>query len=553
MSVRGGITHPYHLQHPLTLFYRDSETGTVSNIIPDAIPSEPDIFDQESDTNDQGKTEFVDIVPSKSDIIFDKCTWCGKDFEGDWFYRCLICSFCLDLSCARSLPPLTISNPKGHHHSLHFLPRPLLVPCDVCGLVNALEPSYACFQCNYMAHQSCIDLPRVIKITRHPHRLHYIPYRSPMSSLCRICYKKVDVKYGQYSCDLEDCVYVAHSKCATHETVWDKKELEWEPEEPEDTEEDIAPFKNLGDGFIKHFGHDQHPLKLKQHDGVVDIEKLCEACVYPIVSDQFYDCEECDYSLHEVCAGLPKKLDHALNNQTLFLDPSPQDDYSYMTCHVCFRATTGFRYISDGGPNSFVDVRCVSFPECFTHKSHADHPVFISTFNSNEDCQGCKKSCSGSHLHCTVCEYALCYQCATIPDELHYKYDKHPLTLSYCQEISHGEIYWCEVCEKILDTKEWFYTCDECCTTVHLQCVFGSSFFMKPGSRFRLPYKGRCAQVIRNSSNTRECCYVCRNLCTGSIYYEGYGSTRGTMFSSYKGWTSRVPICSWHCLTWRRW
>lgn len=113
--------------------------------------------------------------------------------------------------------------PKGHHHSLIFLPRPLLVPCDACGLVNSVEPSYACFQCSYMAHQSCIVLPRVIKITRHPHRLHYIPYRSPMSSLCRICYKKVDVKYGQYSCDIEGCVYVAHSKCATHVTVWDKK------------------------------------------------------------------------------------------------------------------------------------------------------------------------------------------------------------------------------------------------------------------------------------------------------------------------------------------
>ncbi|KAJ4898100.1 Cysteine/Histidine-rich C1 domain family protein [Raphanus sativus] len=106
--------HPYHLQHSLTLFYRDPETGTISNIIPDANPSEPRIDDQESDTNDQGKSKFVDIVPSKSDIIFDKCTWCGEDFEGAWFYRCLICSFCLDLPCARSLPPLTIANPKGH-------------------------------------------------------------------------------------------------------------------------------------------------------------------------------------------------------------------------------------------------------------------------------------------------------------------------------------------------------------------------------------------------------------------------------------------------------
>ncbi|CAN7112547.1 unnamed protein product [Brassica rapa subsp. narinosa] len=165
------FTHPYHLQHPLTLFYRGPEHGTNFN------PCGPNTFDQ-----GRIAQPFADTVVSKSDIVFDKCTWCGKDFQGDWFYRCLICSFCLDLPCATTLPPLTIANPKGHHHSLLFLPRPLLVPCDACGLVNALEPSYACFQCNYMVHQKCIDLPRVIKITRHPQRLSFIPYRSPVIS-----------------------------------------------------------------------------------------------------------------------------------------------------------------------------------------------------------------------------------------------------------------------------------------------------------------------------------------------------------------------------------
>ncbi|KAF8083277.1 hypothetical protein N665_0786s0021 [Sinapis alba] len=540
------ITHPYHLQHPLTLFYRDPETGTVSNIIPDASPSEPDRFGEEPDTCDQGRYQFVDIVPSISDIIFDKCTWCGKCFQGDWFYRCLICSFCLDLPCAERLPPLTVANPKGHHHSLLFLPRPLLVPCDACGLVDVREPSYACFQCNYMAHQSCIDLPRVIKITRHPHRLHYIPYRSPLSFSCRICYKDVDIKYGQYSCNQEDCSYVVHSRCATHVNVWDGTDLEWQPEDS--NEEDIASFKNLGNGVIDHFGH-EHLLELKKHDGVGDTDKQCDACVFSIVSPQlFYHCERCDYSLHEVCAGLPRKLDHALHNHTLFLDPSPPNNYSYMTCSVCFRASTGFRY-----PCS-KEVK-----ECFIHKSHDDgHPVFLSTSYSGEDvilCKGCKKRCSGSHLHCTVCEYALCYPCATIPDELHYKYDKHPLTLSYGKEKSScaDDVYWCEVCEKLLDPKEWFYTCDECCTTVHLQCVFGSSFFMKPGSRFNITYGCRSVEVISNSSNTRERCYICHNLCTGSIYYKGYNEICKTKYSYYKGWTSRVPICSWYCLTERRW
>ncbi|CAN6810536.1 unnamed protein product [Brassica oleracea] len=198
----------------------------------------------------------------------------------------IVVSFCLDLPCAEKLPPLTIPNPKGHHHSLLFLPRELLVPCDVCGAVDALEPSYTCFQCN-MAHQRCINLPRVIKITRHPHRLHYIPYRSPLSSLCRICYKDVDV---------------------------------------------------------------------------------------------------------------------------------------------------------------------------------------------------------------------------------------NPLTLSYGES---NNMYWCEVCEKQLDQRVWFYTCDECCVTVHLGCMFGSSYSMKPGSVYQ--QVGGDMKVVRNSGSTiRLFCHECNQRCTGSIYYEGY-------------------------------
>ena len=256
---------------------------------------------------------------------------------------------------------------------------------------------------------------------------------------------------------------------------------------------------------------------------------------------------------------VPKKLDHALNNQTLFLDPSPQNEYSYMTCHVCSRVTTGFRYIrhnypTQGGPYSFIDVRCVSVPEYFTHKSHGDHLVFISTISSNKDCKRCKNTCSGSHVECPECEFALCYACATIPHELHYKYDKHPLTLCYGEKGSAGsDIYWCEVCEKLLDTTEWFYTCNQCCTTVHLQCVFGSSFLMKPGSKFSLNTR-RSAEVIRNSSNSRQLCYRCGNLCTASIYYEGYDRFyKGLLFTYKNRDVSRVPICSLHCLTVKKW
>ncbi|XP_010465237.1 PREDICTED: uncharacterized protein LOC104745635 [Camelina sativa] len=523
------ITHPYHLQHLLTLFYRDSETGIISNIIPDASC---DIY---GNPLVQGKSDFVDIIPPKSDIIFDKCCWCGKDFEGDdWFYRCLICSFCLDLSCAATLPPLTIANPKSHHHSLLLLTRPLSVPCDACGLVDASKPSYACFQCNYMVHQNCMHLPRVIKITRHPHRLYHTPYRSPVTSSCRVCYKEVSVKYGQYSCHHEDCSYVVHSKCATHRNVWDGTELEWESEESDKTEEDIAPFKDLGDGFIEHFGH-RHRLKLKKDHGVLNTKKQCRACIYPILShDQFYHCRKCNYSLHEVCAGLSRKLDHALHNHTLVLDPTP---WRFKLCIACLRESTGYTYVCSktGCENFMLDVRCISVPECFIHKSH-EHSVFISTSYNIKDeilCKCCKKRCFGPHLQCTVCEFVLCYPCGTIPVEINYKFDKHPLTLS-CGE-STDDIYWCEVCETQLDPREWFYTCNKCCITIHLECLFGSSFFMKPGSVYERGYG--IVKVFRNNSNTRPFCYECKRRCTSSTYFGGH----------MEEWTRTLVFCSFEC------
>lgn len=295
------ITHPFHLQHPLFL-----TSGNHENIIDGSNEGSKavTVINSNLSTTDPGKSGWSSI--------YDNCTWCGNyipsslpNTRSTFFYLCSICSFCLDTSCARSNPPLTIENPKCHHHSLVFFPRPLSVPCDACGLVDRSEPSYSCFQCNYIVHHICVDLPRVIKITRHPqHRLSYSPHLlPPPSSLCRVCYKTVDVKYGQYSCKDEDCSYILHSKCATHVMVWDGKELEWEPEEA-DVIEDIAPFKKVGDGLIQHFGH-EHELKLEKYDSVRDAKKLCQACVLPIFLHDFYNCVQCDYFLHIVCAGLP--------------------------------------------------------------------------------------------------------------------------------------------------------------------------------------------------------------------------------------------------------
>jgi len=502
------LTHPYHLQHPLTFTFPDYESGITS-----------DSFDYETyRTAVKCHSQFIITYSLKKPGSIE-CSWCGKNIEDDCFYRCSICNFYLDLSCSQSIPLLLVANPKSHQHPLVFYRRPLLTPCDACGLVNVLDPSYACFQCNYMVHQSCIDLPRVIKITRHRHRLSHIPcVQSPVSP-CGVCYQKVENKYGLYSCNrYEDHSYVVHSKCATHENIWDGKELEWEPEEPENIE-DILPFKKVGTDMIKYFSH-EHNLKLEKYDAVRDAEKLCQACVCPINSRDFYNCIHCDFFLHEVCAGLLRKLDHALHKHTLILDPYPRDSYYLLDCPICSRGSTGFRYIcSISNCNSHrigIDIRCILVPDHFTHESH-EHPLFISTsFKAEIRCQGCQKECMQSYLQCTICIFIMCYKCATIPTEVSYKHDKHPLSLCYGEKAD--DTYWCELCEKEVNPRNWFYTCNICCITIHLHCIFGSSSYMKPGSIFDYNYSK--LEVLRNSNSTRPQCTRCGDRCPGYIYFK---------------------------------
>ncbi|KAG7634961.1 DC1 [Arabidopsis suecica] len=527
------IIHPYHPQHPLVFTVINYETG----IIADTNYGEYYRFRYRFDIEN---SEYPKNIKPKSSIIFDKCTWCGNDLSG-WFYRCTICNFSLDFQCALEFPPLTIQNPKSHPHSLALFPRPLSFPCNACGLINVLEPSYACYQCNYVVHQSCIDLPRVIKITRHPHRLSHTLFLPAKVSSCRVCYKNVDIKYGQYSCNHEECFYVVHSKCATHGKIWDGEELEWEDEESEQAE-DIAPYKKISGGLIEHCWHQHHFLKLEKYEGTRDSKKQCQACMRPVNPHDFYSCIECEFFIHEVCANLPRKLDHASHNHPLYMDPYPIYDRMHMNlgCSVCFRYSSGLKYrckkdgCSEGGKQFQVDVNCILVPECFTHESHAEHRLFISTFGKDKrECQGCRWRHCQYLLQCVSCEFAICYTCATIPNELYHKYDDNPLSLCYGEKGVDGT-YWCEVCEEELDPMEWFYTNTKQCTTIHRKCILGDNVYMKSGHTFE--HSSDEVKVVCHGSSSRPICHTCHKYCPHPVYFKVY-MPDGT----------EVDICSVNC------
>ncbi|CAA7016713.1 unnamed protein product [Microthlaspi erraticum] len=488
------MIHPYHPQHPLTFTFLNYEKG----IMADTSFRE---FYHVLASFEMDLAEYLKRIRPKSNIMFDKCTWC-RNHLGEWFYRCSICNFSLDFHCAQKFPPLTIQNPKSHHHSLTLFPRPLSFPCDACGLINVLEPSYACYQCSYVVHKICIDLPRVIKITRHPHRLSYAPYLPTKVSSCRVCYKNMDIKYGHYSCNHEDCSYVVHSKCATHENIWDGREFEWEPESNQT--EDIPPFIEVGKDMIEHFCHAHHILRLEKS---VDSEKQCHAYAESLCSE-----------------------------------------YRDSSCSACTRLSSGLKYkCKEIGCMSHIQlgITCILVPECFTHKSHEEHLLFISTTNDEIICQGCNGSIQGDHLHCTECEYSICYKCATIPNEIYHKYDDSPLSLCYGKsDVDDDEVWWCEVCEERLDPREWFCTTnsDQWCTTIHHECLFGDSAYLMAGqmaSRFDV-------EAVGNASSSRPICSICHHRCPQPVYLRVHSKDWSNVRSIEE---EDTILCSFRCLS----
>ncbi|CAA0407203.1 unnamed protein product [Arabidopsis thaliana] len=465
------------------------------------------------------------------------CFKCGplkaKAFkDGGWHYYCDICELVFHDNCHTNPqdPPFKIENPKSHQHPLTFFPRPLIIPCSACGLTGNKDPSYTCLPCNYFVHKSCIDLPRVIKLTRHPHRLSLTPCLPPSTKRkCGVCHRSIDVKNGLYSCN-KGCSYAAHSICATHKDVWDGIDLEGVPEEPF---EDVSPFEEVGYNLINHFSHEHH-LRFHEKGFDHDVGQQCEVCSQPIDSHGFYKCTifQCRFFLHATCANLPKKKEHPLHKHPLVLRPG-----ELTACDACKRLFNGFRYAcsinncqKDG---SFeIDVGCASICEPFEHKIHP-HPLFIyplqinSSKSKNEEktlnvCGVCGEKCYQCIINCDDCQFVMCFKCATIPVVVHYKHDEHPLILC-CGENS-GGLYWCEVCEKQIDPNKWFYTCDDCCTTAHVECIFGPFMHLKAGTFYCMVNNIQCTYTIgSNKGNTRPVCDRCGDRCLYTGFYKVVG------------------------------
>ncbi|KAL1200757.1 Protein VACUOLELESS GAMETOPHYTES [Cardamine amara subsp. amara] len=450
-----------------------------------------------------------------------ECFSCRR--KAEWLvYRCTICQFFMHPVCAMKPISFVVDQPKRHHHSLTFFPRQTSLTCNVCGLLRKLYPTYVCLGCNFVAHNDCMYSPSIIKISRHHHRISYISSLRSGEWSCGVCRQGIDGDYGAYSCD-KCSDYVVHSRCALGEDVWDGKELEGVPEEAETT---LGPFNVINEGVISHFLH-AHYLRFEVN--ILDDENnFCQACALSIYEGNFYSCMECDFVIHETCAIAPPKIQSALHPHPLILKADTEND-----CNACARtAFGGFGYKCPIRECDFkLDVLCASISEPFDYKGH-DHPLFLGLDPEEKAiCHVCKTKFH-KPLNCIKCDFIVCMKCATLPNKVKYKHDKHFLTILFGEEVCEND--WCEVCERHLgdtDTKV-FYWCKECCTTFHIECLFGKDPYMKPGKIIRV-WGLNDVQILGKCKISRPICDHCKNRCQGKMFKR----------DNYRA-------CSWNCMYW---
>lgn len=185
--------------------------------------------------------QFIIITANTMDYQY--CHLCGKQIDGLVYYSS-ICDLFLHPLCARKRELPTINNPKRHEHTLHYFPRKASITCNVCGTDSNKICFYICHQCDFVVHRTCVDLPRIIRISRHSHRLVFTSSLSSGILSCGVCRQKIDVNYGGYSCS-KGCFYGVHCKCVTKGDIWDGNELE---DQPENLFDFIESYEKIGDG-----------------------------------------------------------------------------------------------------------------------------------------------------------------------------------------------------------------------------------------------------------------------------------------------------------------
>ncbi|PPD98343.1 hypothetical protein GOBAR_DD04592 [Gossypium barbadense] len=524
------IQHPFHPKHPLTLLPKSPYSSSISGCDLCGKNFEGFVynyFDYEFDLlincallQSSIAANFPNSLHPHPLHFFQNynkevepdCPGCQKPISGP-FYHCSDCTypivFNLHKECAEL--PLEINHPCDRKHPLTLLPQPPTHPqkcsCSLCR-IQWKGFVYSCSLCNFdLSLDDFLFSPPTITVASHEHPWMLVSRK--MWFVCDFC--GTDGDHSPYHCDT--CVLFVHKNYISLPLEdWMCKICY--------KEVDII----IWDGTIMPEGYD------KRSEEVVDepwnlitdvVEQIrigelmvCDGCTRPI-STPFYSCEQCKFFLHKDCAELPEEMPHPFHKHLLTLSNS-HDEYGYSLCCACRRLYQGFSYRCYEGDFSFeIDIQCMLLSDTLKHPSH-EHSLFFVHNSEGTSCSACFQrlySWDVAYRCMRRCDFSLDVGCAKLPLTAWYKYDRHPLTLTYSDDFEPSQLY-CDLCEKEREPNRWFYYCADCDNSLHLNCAIGDLSYMKLGNKLKVYWHKHPFTVVKNIWNC-PLCKVCGEVCNG--------------------------------------
>jgi hypothetical protein len=447
------------------------------------------------------------VAPSEDKL----CDACLKCCDRCFAYRCHSCNFNLDIECASGWQ----TKPDDcHQHDFFPIFYQIHFTCQVCG-EDRNSFAQVCRICQLFTHMECYRMPRSIRIMADRRHLLTLIYSLGKvikehhdHVFCQLCYKKLNLKYAGYYC--QPCNFVAHLKCARANSIGVSSDAI-----DSSVEEEGIDFEEHEEcEVLKHFDH-EHNLILSRNQVEVHHNNICEGCIRPIITPPFYSCEQCNYFLHSICARLPLKTRLPSHPHLLTLSAIRGDDWinDFSYCMACHRFSNGFAYMCQECYDYF-DIRCYLIPKVIEIEGH-QHSLFHA-ISSEEDCNACGlDACLHGLFVCTECDFALGFECVTLPLKAKYEHDLHLLSLTYTAE-NDSEKHYCLICEEKRDPDKLFYYCVECNFAAHTECVIGRHPYIKYGRNFTQEDHPHPLNFVWKTKNSRPCDY-CNETFDGNI------------------------------------
>lgn len=440
---------------------------------------------------------IIKITPYSNDDDDVVCTSCRSPCRG-FVYTCPSCKFFLHAACLRTF---------NHKHAFAMLRNEQEFRCRFCGKNSENEYPWFCNICYMLAHKKCVEFPLKLMTTVHSgHELtfYYIPHSDNNEKiLCEICGDIMRAEYAGYVCS--ECNYFTHLACAESQRL-----------APQSTRND--DYKSgAAENEIQHFSH-PHDLTLTFPASKEDT--VCDGCMKCLsVSAPSYGCLRCGFFLHKTCVELPTNAQSPLHPHSLTLISIPGFVFQ---CNACFQHFHGFAYHCRTCLATF-DLACTFIKIPLQHPNH-QHPLFLCptdrSFQLDYRCHACQTwACAAEEVafRCVLCDYYLHLRCAMMPVIVRYRFDPHPLNLTFVEEERVDE-YYCDICEEERDPWLWFYSCGKCSFTAHSKCVLGEFPYVK--SAMHKSHRHPLNLVMKAGKIEGDRCGACNKSCADSFAFE---------------------------------